>query len=122
MCVELWIPVSNSHPNDVAFCVSMHVPAAYTPNFDAWAKADGSITLSDFHSGGTVCSPTRASVLTGRVAFRDCVDGVYDCSDPTECTPDFEFAPNRTFTAPMAAGLAGEYESFFQGYACSLQV
>ena len=71
---------------------------AHTPRIDAWARAKGSVLLQDFHSGGTVCSPTRATVLTGRNHFRDCVDYVYDCSDMTECVPDFEFAPQRTFT------------------------
>lgn len=54
---------------------------ALTPNIDRWARAEGSIILQDFHSGGTVCSPTRATVLTGRNHFRDCVDFVYGCSD-----------------------------------------
>lgn len=66
---------------------------AATPNIDAWANRQGSIILQDFHSGGTVCSPTRATVLTGRNHFRDCVDFVFDCSDMTECVPSFEFAP-----------------------------
>ena len=33
---------------------------ARTPRIDAWARAKGSVLLQDFHSGGTVCSPTRA--------------------------------------------------------------
>lgn len=39
---------------------------ATTPYIDEWTQTDGTITLMDFHSGGTVCSPTRASVLTGQ--------------------------------------------------------
>jgi hypothetical protein len=35
------------------------------------------VKLQDFHSGGTGCSPTRPTVLTGRNHFRDCVDYVY---------------------------------------------
>ena len=72
---------------------------AQTPNIDKWAKRSGSIILQDMHSGGTVCSPTRATVLTGRNHFRDCVDYVYGCSDMTECPSlNFEFAPSQTFT------------------------
>ena len=72
---------------------------ALTPNIDAWAKSEGSVLLQDFHSGGTVCSPTRATVLTGRHHFRDCVDYVYGCSDMKQCPGlHFEFAPSRTFT------------------------
>jgi hypothetical protein len=43
---------------------------AVTPRISAWAKQQGSIQMMDFHSGGTVCSPTRATILTGRNHFR----------------------------------------------------
>lgn len=63
-----------------------------------------------------MCSPTRATVLTGRNNFRDCVDYVYDCSDPTECTPDFEFAPGGTWTVADAVREADRgYTSMFSG-------
>lgn len=98
---------------------------ALTPRIDAWAKRDGSITLQDMHSGGTVCSPTRATLLTGRNHFRDCVDYVYDCSDMTECEPDgtcdngatCRFAPGETFTAADAVrqSVGSTYKSFFAG-------
>jgi hypothetical protein len=68
---------------------------ALTPHITAWAHQVGSVRLEDFHSGGTVCSPTRATVLTGRHHFRDCVDGVYGCSDMSSCVPDFQFAPSN---------------------------
>jgi len=86
---------------------------ALTPNIDAWATRYGSVLLQDFHSGGTVCSPTRATVLTGRHHFRDCVDFVYGCSDMTSCIPNFEFAPLRTFTVGDAVRSAfpEEYDS-----------
>ena len=89
---------------------------AVTPRRREWLSRPGSITLQDGHSGGTVCSPTRATVLTGRNHFRDCVDYVYGCSDMTECVPNFEFAPQRTFTIADAARAApGGYTSFFAG-------
>jgi arylsulfatase A-like enzyme len=70
-----------------------------------------------------VCSPTRATILTGRNHFRDCVDYVYGCSDMTECVPDFNFAPKRTFTVGDAVRAANKnYTSFFAGKcACVLQ-
>lgn len=84
---------------------------AQTPNIDRWARRPGSIIMQDLHSGGTVCSPTRATILTGRNHFRDCVDYVFGCSDMTECVPDFEFAPSRTFTVGDAVRAAGkDYE------------
>ena len=89
---------------------------AHTPNLRAWATAPGSIYFQDFHTGGTVCSPTRATVLTGRNHFRDCVNYVYGCSDMTECVPDFEFAPKRTFTIGDAVRAANKgYTSHFGG-------
>ena len=75
---------------------------AASPHLTAWAQSDGTLKMQDFHSGGTVCSPTRATILTGRNHFRDCVDYVYGCSDMTECVPSFNFAPQKTFTVPMA--------------------
>jgi hypothetical protein len=79
---------------------------ANTPHMAAWAKRAGSILMQDSHSGGTVCSPTRGSVLTGRTPLRDCINGVYGCSDMTECVPHFEFAPQKTFTIGHAARAA----------------
>lgn len=92
---------------------------ARTPNIDKWAHRNGSVILQDFHSGGTVCSPTRATVLTGRNHFRDCVDYVYGCNDMSNCVPHFEFAPSRTFTVGDAVRAADpqEYQdgAFFAG-------
>jgi hypothetical protein len=88
---------------------------ALTPNIDTWSKAQGSVLLQDFHSGGTTCSPTRATVLTGRHHFRDCVDYVYGCSDMRSCPKlDFEFAPSNTFTvgdAVRSSAYPDEYDS-----------
>jgi hypothetical protein len=39
---------------------------ANTPRVTAWTKQPGTIIMHDFHSGGTHCTPTRASLLTGR--------------------------------------------------------
>ena len=55
-------------------------------------------------------------MLTGRNHFRDCVDYVYGCSDMTECVPSFNFAPQKTFTVPMAVRAANKgYKSWFGG-------
>lgn len=53
--------------------------AARTPNIDRLA-ADG-VRLTDFHSNGAYCSPTRASLLTGRYQQR------------CEWVPDGELSP-----------------------------
>ena len=43
-------------------------PIVKTPNMDAMAKV--SFKMNRFYAGAPVCSPTRASVLTGRHPFR----------------------------------------------------
>jgi arylsulfatase A len=43
-------------------------PIIKTPNLDQFAK-DG-VRMTDMHSAATVCSPSRASLLTGRNAYR----------------------------------------------------
>lgn len=45
-----------------------------TPNIDALAA--GGIRFTDFHSNGSVCSPTRAALLTGRYQQRSGINGV----------------------------------------------
>ena len=45
-----------------------------TPNVDAIAKAG--LRMTDFHSNGAVCSPTRAALLTGRYQQRSGITGV----------------------------------------------
>jgi arylsulfatase A len=45
-----------------------------TPNIDNLAKTGARMT--DYHSNGAVCSPTRAALLTGRYQQRSGIDGV----------------------------------------------
>jgi len=46
-----------------------------TPNLDNLAREG--IRFTDAHSSSTVCTPTRYSVLTGRMAFRTGMRGVF---------------------------------------------
>jgi arylsulfatase A-like enzyme len=46
----------------------------HTPNIDRLASEG--IKFTDFHSNGTVCSPTRAALLTGRYQQRTGINGV----------------------------------------------
>ncbi|MFK7850468.1 MAG: sulfatase-like hydrolase/transferase [Akkermansiaceae bacterium] len=50
-----------------------------TPNLDKMAKEG--LRFTDFHSTGTVCSPSRAGLLTGRYQQRAGIDGVIS-ADP----------------------------------------
>ena len=45
-----------------------------TPNIDA--LAEGGLKLTDFHSNGPMCSPTRAALLTGRYQQRCGIEAV----------------------------------------------
>lgn len=45
-----------------------------TPNLDRLAS--GGVRFTDFHTSGTVCSPTRAGIMTGLYQFRVGVPGV----------------------------------------------
>jgi arylsulfatase A len=69
-------PISNK-PNIVIFLAddlgygdlgSYGNPIIKTPHLDQFA-AEG-VRMTDFHSGGTVCSPSRAALLTGRNPYR----------------------------------------------------
>ena len=53
-------------------------PYFKTPHLDRLA-AEG-LKFTDFHSSGTVCSPTRAGLLTGRYQQRTGVDSVLNAS------------------------------------------
>jgi arylsulfatase A-like enzyme len=46
---------------------------AQTPHLDAWSEAPSAIRFNRFYAGSPICSPTRASFLTGRTPWRDCI-------------------------------------------------
>ncbi len=50
-------------------------PKIKTPNIDQLAKEG--IQFTDFYVSASVCSPSRASLLTGRYGFRNGVGGVF---------------------------------------------
>jgi len=55
-----------------------------TPHLDKMA-AEG-LKFTDFHSNGSVCSPTRAALLTGRYQQRSGLEGVIYARGPTRQT------------------------------------
>lgn len=53
-----------------------------TPNLDRMAREG--LRFTDFHSSGTVCSPSRAGLLTGRYQQRSGIDGVISADPATQ--------------------------------------
>ena len=90
-------PGAQSHPNVVFILaddlgygdVACYNPESKipTPNLDRLAKEG--MLFTDAHSPSTVCTPTRYSVLTGRMAFRLNYKGVFTgVGGPCLITPD----------------------------------
>ena len=80
--LSLWIRVDAAKPNVILVMADdqgwgqtgyYNHPVLKTPNLDAMAKAG--LRFDRFYAGGPVCSPTRATVLTGRTHDRT---GVFD--------------------------------------------
>lgn len=79
------------------------VNAPRTPNIDKLALGDGTMLFRRFYSGSAVCSPTRASILTGRTPTRSCINGAEGCgSSPAwSCYGTFPLPPTE-FTVAEA--------------------
>eukprot|EP01083_Nonionella_stella_P178467 630487_1 len=76
----------------------------YTPSLDAMASSPHSIVFSRGYAGSPVCSPTRASTLTGRSPNRDCVYSANGCgSQPAWLCSEPMPLPLSTFTIAEAA-------------------
>ena len=54
----------------------------FTPHIDQLAKSG--VTFTDFHSNGSVCSPTRAALITGKYQQRTGVKGVITAKNHRE--------------------------------------
>jgi arylsulfatase A-like enzyme len=60
---------------DVGYNSNDEKTGAKTPNLNDMSQAIGAIRLDNFHSPSSVCSPSRAAFLSGRLPDRDCVSG-----------------------------------------------
>jgi len=61
-------------------------PIIKTPHIDKFASEG--VRMTDFHSGGTVCSPSRAALLTGRNPYRS---GFFYIADANTYLRDEEY-------------------------------
>jgi len=79
-----------------------------TPNLDAMSKAPHVAVLERMYTGSPVCSPTRASFLTGRTPDRECIYTAEGCGQQPawECDDQLPLPP-QVFTAAEAAKQAG---------------
>lgn len=82
-----------------------------TPNLDQLAKEG--MRFTDFHSSGTVCSPTRAGVITGRYQHKSGVDGVVN-ADPKHPSHSFGVDPKTQITFPNLVKAQG-YKTALMG-------
>ncbi len=72
-----------------------HDTPAITPGIREMSTAPGTLVFNRFYIGGSVCSPTRSSTLTGRTPTRDCIINVEENSEP--------LVNNMSTTAAVAA-------------------
>lgn len=91
-------------------------PYFETPELDRLA-ADG-IRFTDFHSSGTVCSPTRAGLLTGRYQQRSGIEAViHPHSDHPEHRKGLQLSETTFAEALKDAGYrTGMVGKWHQGY------
>ena len=79
-----------------------------TPHLDEMAMSPHSLLFHRFYAGSAVCSPTRASVLTGRTSDRECIDKAEGCGQtPAWTCPDNLPLSPRTWTIAKAARTQG---------------
>jgi arylsulfatase A-like enzyme len=77
-----------------------------TPNIDAWATDAASLVFTRAYSGSPVCSPTRASLLTGRSPDRECVFNAEGCGQQPawSCVDPMPFPASVPTLARSLAG------------------
>jgi arylsulfatase A len=81
-----------------------------TPNLDQLAREG--MRFTDFHSSGTVCSPTRAGLITGRYQHKTGVDGVVN-ADPKHPSHNFGVDPKTQVTFPNLVKAQGYKTALF---------
>ena len=94
---------------------------ARTPNLSQLARSEHTALFHRFYAAASVCSPTRAALLTGRTNNRDCIDGALPCCDedpaPTCSMGKHGALPHTEFTVAKAAKKSklGDYATIHLG-------
>ena len=88
--------------NDVGF----HNPSILSPNIDLLARSG--IELTDYHVY-KVCSPTRASVLTGRLPNRAGLHGFISHDQPDAISAQYILLPQALRKAGYPSHYAGKW-------------
>jgi len=93
------------------YCENSTALCALTPHMDYLATSQHSAIFHRFYSAAGVCSPTRASLLTGRTNQRDCIWSALTCDGENpapSCSMGVDGAlPWTEFTTAKAARKAG---------------
>jgi len=109
-----WGDLDYNCDNSTAMC-------ATTPNLRTLATSPGSTYFHRFYAAAGVCSPTRASILTGRTHQRDCINFALSCcqEDPaaTCAAGNTGALPTNEFTISDAAHASklGDYKTIQMG-------
>lgn len=95
---------------------------ADTPELEAMSRSPHAVWFHRAYSGNPICSPTRASLLTGRTPARSCIHDVEQhilcrATHPGEdrLTPGEGGCKRGTWSLANATGAAGPYLSGFYG-------
>mgnify|MGYP005810973505 CR=1 FL=1 len=81
-----------------------------TPHLDQLAQEG--LRFTDFHSSGTVCSPTRAGLITGRYQHKSGVDGVIN-ANPKHPSHRLGLDPTTQITFPQLVKEQGYKTALF---------
>ena len=93
---------------------------ARTPNLNALSQGQHTLQFNNFHSASSVCSPTRAAILTSRHPDRDCVVGANALYNLPGRTYKDEFPfhtgmPSIAFDAKAAGYVTGLFGKWHLG-------
>ena len=85
-----------------------------TPHLDALAR--NGIRFTDFHAGASVCSPSRAALLTGRLGVRNGVVKNFDIYSTTGLPLNETTIAEMVKTVNYSTGMVGKWHLGVYGY------